>query len=1287
MSKCKNDLNGTVHWIILFFFRLYVSCRSLYHQAVSLMHPDSSKKMSMLGDFSAGYSGWDWIARADLTDEGYFSWILRPSASLHNVIQSVLHNVVQEGSADYSSLIYVMHVMCFQRLVDLNRKIQSTEYLIQKNDNLIKSKLMDDCGSFLMHNNRNKWQRFLSVLRQEATSLTDFIMGYLSLVDEKRLSISIVIDEISNESSIQMYKTIDSWDLGVCAVNEKTLPTAVWWIICRNIDIWCIHAARSKLKFFLSLLISTTLPNRDVGEIGKYTSNYSADVANVTVHQVSLELLHDPVFYEQRFVHRCMASRFCRILEKSIMPLSRDSANVDAKLDLLPDWKETLSALEKSSMAVGSKQLTCECSSRAEPVSFLYNGLAKKCSKEQTSFSLRSLRISASQSLLNLLRYLPKRSLSFKSFSRYATSLLKFERILVCSFVKSCWTLCLQKQHEVLRLLVSCRRALKYLIMEFCEDKMEASEYSILPVFAESPFPILWLLKSVSVVVGRQNILSNDDAGQVNDFVFSLMDHTSYIFLTLCKYQINYDRDCDLSGPTEFCCSMNSDISACFSVMTVAEILIDQTRNLRHSLNDVFSVGKAEVDGGTVDLNKFSSLMSCIQGFLWGLTSSLHSADIKICNLTTKPVRFKHEVISKISHCMDLFSEFIDALLQMFLIDNSQHPGCRCDSQEQLKPDHYDSSHVMGSSLKEGSIDENDPDYEKQHLNSEIGNMPFLSSDIVDDSDPCTYMKKLQSDVVCLATSVLTEDDSFTHNLYSKNLLRSILSGENLKAAFLLRELFIAASAMLRLSVQINYSPLSSSLLQILFGSSQFLLAELANVGEVPKPVAFIWLDGALRFLEELGSQFPLTSPITTRNVYARLVNLHLRAIGKCIILQGKRATLASHGTELSTKTLNTRIEVLESSSSVGLYGLEELMTRLRQSFKVLIQKSSELHLLSALQAIKRAIVGQVEGCTMIYEVNTGTTDGIASSTVAAGVDCLDLILEAATGNKRLGVVRRHIQTLIASLFNIILHLQGPAIFYEKLTVKGVNIDPDPGSVILMCVEVLTRISGKHVLFQMDSGHVGQSLRIPAALFQGFSQLKLWKDSHPSSCSRFTGNKNYDNLASSLSVDRNFSVNLYAACCRLLCTVLKNYKSECVQLIALLQNSVQALLYCLEMIDGDSAGRKGYFTWEVQEGIKCACYLRRIYEEIRQQRDIYGQHCFLFLSNYIWLYSGYGPSRKGIKREIDDALRPGIYALIDVCTSDDLQYLHTVFGEGPCRSTLSSLQQAYKLNFQYGGKV
>lgn len=46
---------------------------------------------------------------------------------------------------------------------------------------------------------------------------------------------------------------------------------------------------------------------------------------------------------------------------------------------------------------------------------------------------------------------------------------------------------------------------------------------------------------------------------------------------------------------------------------------------------------------------------------------------------------------------------------------------------------------------------------------------------------------------------------------------------------------------------------------------------------------------------------------------------------------------------------------------------------------------------------------------------------------------------------------------------------------------------------------------------------------------------------------------------------------------------------------------------------------------------------------------------------------------KIICREIDEALRPGVYALIDACSADDLQHIHTVFGGKSLRFSNSTL--------------
>ena len=68
--------------------------------------------------------------------------------------------------------------------------------------------------------------------------------------------------------------------------------------------------------------------------------------------------------------------------------------------------------------------------------------------------------------------------------------------------------------------------------------------------------------------------------------------------------------------------------------------------------------------------------------------------------------------------------------------------------------------------------------------------------------------------------------------------------------------------------------------------------------------------------------------------------------------------------------------------------------------------------------------------------------------------------------------------------------------------------------------------------------------------------------------------------------------------------------SECERWSALLEESVRVLLHCLETVDTDLVVRKGYFSWEVKEGVKCACFLKRIYEEVSGvdlAEDIYFQ--------------------------------------------------------------------------------
>lgn len=132
----------------------------------------------------------------------------------------------------------------------------------------------------------------------------------------------------------------------------------------------------------------------------------------------------------------------------------------------------------------------------------------------------------------------------------------------------------------------------------------------------------------------------------------------------------------------------------------------------------------------------------------------------------------------------------------------------------------------------------------------------------------------------------------------------------------------------------------------------------------------------------------------------------------------------------------------------------------------------------------------------------------------------------------------------MSAVFGIVAHMQSPFIFFtNSVSNKGSNF-PDAGSVILMCVEVLIRIAGKHKLFQMDSSHISQSIHIPGAIFNDYLRTTMVGFSVLDGNLLYKDDQQQDLLGSSKDrqVDQKFSVNLYAACCRLLYTAVKHHK-------------------------------------------------------------------------------------------------------------------------------------------------
>ncbi|KAI4993140.1 hypothetical protein ZWY2020_007453 [Hordeum vulgare] len=796
---------------------------------------------------------------------------------------------------------------------------------------------------------------------------------------------------------------------------------------------------------------------------------------------------------------------------------------------------------------------------------------------------------------------------------------------------------------QLITYILHLERAMQNLVLKLGKEYPESKQYSMFSELLGNSYSLIWLLRSVQEIIGLSHKIFGEHTDQKKNTLFSLVDKTSEIFSTLA----NLNSKFCLPGPKKQIGSSlkhtanESDTSehdgqafdtlensALEHVKTMAEQLEKTTAAIPVTAKDRRCVIKIENSYDNVCWDKLLCTMSCIGGFLWGLVSAFESTIKDYPTASSEERKLMLHYASNFSRSIAKFETFVDICLHVLFMENKD----------------FGSVDLISGRLP-------------QELDCENG---FLNIEVVMDGWTMHQLKgnKLQSD---------------GPPGMKGSLLENLLSGENPFVAFTLRELYSVSAAVVKLKGLISFSgdvcrkacdPFQHLSLNPMVGTACIALQKIADMSDWPDMFSLVWIDGILRYLEVLGT-FP------ELNLSKEL------AIGKCILLQGKSATLPTHEIGSNTKTLhlqNTSGYVVTKNIIDRQNRLNSLISRLRLSMRNFVIVASNTHLSATLQVIERALVG------------TGTSDGgTVSSDVAAGIDCLYRGLGSVPGNRR--VFQRTVPSLVGALFNIILHLQSPLIFYiEKLPPLCPDLHPDAGAIVLMCVEVITSFVGRHT-FQIDACHVSQCLHLPVMLFKGFKHLLADRSV---SCSPENIHEQIpgQSLASKEYIlDRQFSVDMYAACCKLLCTVLRHQQSEVGQCVAVLEDSVNILLGCLESADSKMVSMAGCFTWNKEEALKCASFFRRIYEEMRQQKTIMEHHSMHFLAGYISMFSGLGPFQTGITREIDEALRPGVYSLIDICQESDFQQLHTYLGEGPCRTTLANLVHDYKLHFQYQGKI
>jgi len=397
----------------------------------------------------------------------------------------------------------------------------------------------------------------------------------------------------------------------------------------------------------------------------------------------------------------------------------------------------------------------------------------------------------------------------------------------------------------------------------------------------------------------------------------------------------------------------------------MAELLQKSTTGIPViTVKDSKCVIKLENCRTAVCWKRLSCIMSCICGFLSGLNSALEGAFKNHPVATSEEKKMLLQYCSRFSRHIAKLETFVDICLHVLFMDNK------------------------GS----GSIDLISVRL-PQELDCENG---FLNIDAVMDGR-----------TKCGSRGLDISKLQYMENI----LLENLLKGEYPLTAFTLREVYNVSAAIVKLHGNLSFpsdvsrqtcSPVQQLSLGTMLGTAFFTLQKIADMSSWPHKFCLVWIDGVLRYLEVLGSACTLPELNISIELYTQIVNALLRSIGKCILLQGKSATLPTHEVGSSTKTLQ-----LQNASGYAFprdlidrqNRLNSLKSRLRMLLGKFVNIASNTHLNATLQVIERALVGVNLYSHSIYEVCTGNPDGgTVSSDVAAGIDCLYLVLDFVPG-------------------------------------------------------------------------------------------------------------------------------------------------------------------------------------------------------------------------------------------------------------------------------------------------
>ncbi|KAG6557396.1 hypothetical protein Mapa_000665 [Marchantia paleacea] len=617
------------------------------------------------------------------------------------------------------------------------------------------------------------------------------------------------------------------------------------------------------------------------------------------------------------------------------------------------------------------------------------------------------------------------------------------------------------------------------------------------------------------------------------------------------------------------------------------------------------------------------------------------------------------------------------------------------DDEEESDDDDYRTASDPLASPKEDSrrgIEEEDDDDEEQ--------MDAMQDEVI--------FKEEEQENVTSAINV-AEAEFSKNSSVQRVALDTLLEGSSMGMCNLIGELYLAAAGYLkleafRLSRSKDTSKCSGSLPPgggVLLGAGCWILLKAAERMRSGQCSGFGWLVGVVKYIESIEALLPHVKSLLTPAAFNKLFTMHIYLLGSLSPAENDHRSQSQPLDVIDQLELSTAVDMLSDGVTKGeAKGASDFVLReaVRTSLGLLMKTAPRHHSVLALQAITRALVGASEDSKSSSGLELcGDESGKVGRGVAAGVQSLSIALEAVSGTKRLRLLANHFKEFSGAIFNLIERLAGPKLFHDN---DMLHHDTPPregqvgmvqsGAVILRCIQIMTSVASRENIYPLKACYVALALHCPARIFSPVVQSGLSKHrtirtflAYDQSGATKTER---EVLMTRLRIGTDLGVKLYVACCRLLCSLIRHRRRESGHCIALLGDSARVLLHCLEasywpMSDGPSR------LWSTQMATYCATWLRRIYEEMGEHKETLGKYCCHILSDYLSVLSGHGTHAVGLMREVEAALRPGAYVLVDACSANDLQQLHASLGEGPRRNALLALRREYTQQFKYTGKV